>query len=51
MGTSHEDQYTFLIISRSVLLGMRNVSDEICRENHNTHFVLNNFFSPENRVF
>jgi len=22
---------------------MRNVSDKICRENHNTHFVFNNF--------
>jgi len=25
-GTLHEDQYTFLIVSVSVLLGMRNVS-------------------------
>jgi len=39
----------FLIISRSVLLRMRNVSDVICRANQNTHFVLNNFF-PDNRV-
>ena len=28
---------------------MRNVSDESCRENQNTHFVFNNFF--ENRAF
>ena len=28
MGTLHEDQYTFLIISRSVVLRMRNVSDK-----------------------
>jgi len=34
--TLHEDQYTFLIISRSVLLRMRNVSDKRCRE---TRFV------------
>jgi len=30
MGTLHEDQYTFLVISRSVLL--RSVSDNRCRE-------------------
>jgi len=27
-GTSHEDQYTFFIVSRPVLLRMRNVSDK-----------------------
>jgi len=40
-GTLHEDQNTFLIISRSILLRMRNVSDKSCRENRNTHFVFN----------
>jgi hypothetical protein len=29
MGTSHEDQYTFLIISHSSLLGVRNVSEKV----------------------
>jgi len=29
---------------------MRNVSNKSCRENQNTHFVFNNFFS-ENRIF
>jgi hypothetical protein len=43
-GTLHADQYTFMIISRSVLLTMRNVSDKRCRENQNTHFMFNNFF-------
>ena len=43
MGTFHEDRYTFLKISRSVLLGMRNVSDKSCAENQNTHFVFSNF--------
>jgi hypothetical protein len=39
-GTLHEaDRYTFWIISRSVLLRMRNVSDKSCRENQNTTFV------------
>jgi hypothetical protein len=44
----HEDRCTFLI-SRSVLLRMRNVSDKSCRENQNTHCTLNNFFL-ENRT-
>jgi hypothetical protein len=43
-GTLHEDRYTFLIISRSVLLRMRNVSDKSCTENQNTHFTSNNVF-------
>ena len=43
--TLHEKQYTF--ISRSILLGMRNVSDESSRENKHTHFMLNNFFFQE----
>jgi len=33
-----------MTIARSVLLRMRNVSNKICRENQNTHFVFNNFF-------
>ena len=44
-GTLHEDLCTFLILSRSVLLRMRNVSDKSCRENQNNHFVFSNFFS------
>ena len=42
--TLHADRYTCLIISRAVLLTMRNVSDKSCRANHNTHFVFSNFF-------
>ena len=42
--TVHKGQNTFLIISRSVLLRMRNVSDKSCRENQNTCFVSGNFF-------
>jgi len=45
MGTSLEDLNTFCIMSRSVLVRMRNVSDKSCRENQNTHFVFNNLFS------
>jgi len=42
-GTLHEDQYTFVIISRSFLLRMRNISENF-RENQNTHFVFSSFF-------
>jgi hypothetical protein len=35
-GTLHEDQYAFLIIFRSVLRRLRNVSDKCCRRNQNT---------------
>ena len=32
------------MISRGVLLRMRNISDKDCRENQNTYFMLNNYF-------
>jgi len=38
-GTLHADQYTCLIIPRSFLLRIRNVSDKDCRGNQNTHFM------------
>ena len=41
--TLHEEQYTFLIISRSFLLRMQNVSNFV-EKNQNTHFVFSNFF-------
>jgi hypothetical protein len=44
-GTSHEAEYTFFITSRSVFLTMGNISDKRSRENQNTHFMINNFFS------
>jgi hypothetical protein len=43
-GTLPEDQYTFLIVSRSVLFRMRNVSDKSCRENQNTLYDEKLFF-------
>jgi hypothetical protein len=49
-GTLHEDRYTFFIISRTLLLKMRNVSDKICKKNQNTYFMFNNFFFFENRT-
>jgi len=39
------DQYTFLIISRSFLLRMRNVSEKNYRKNQNIHFMFSNFVS------
>ena len=50
-GTLPEDRHTFLIILRSVLLRMRNVSDKSCTENQNTHFVFSNFFSESRAVY
>jgi len=49
-GTLHEDQFTFLIISRSVTVRMRNTSQRNCKESQNTHFILNNFFLKKNCV-
>ena len=43
-GTLHEDQYTHLIISRSILLRMRNVSDSTYRENQITFYEQQLFF-------
>jgi len=37
-GTLHEDQYTFMIISRSILIRMRNVSDKVSTETK-THIL------------
>jgi hypothetical protein len=49
--TLHEDQYTFLTISRSILLRTRNVSDKRCRENQNTHYMFNNVFSKTRTIY
>jgi len=43
-GSLHEDQPTFLIISHSSLLRLRNILNKSCRENQKTHFVFNDFF-------
>jgi len=49
--TFNEDQFTFFIISRSLVLRMRNVSDIICRGNQNTHFVFSNLFLGNRTVY
>jgi len=43
------DKYTFLIISRSVLLRMRNVSDKVV-EKIQTHILCSVTFFKKNRV-
>ena len=43
-GALCEDQCMFIVISCSLLLRMRNISDKNCTENHHTHFMSNNFF-------
>ena len=43
--------YIFFIISHSVFLRMRNVSDESCRENQNTRFIFNNFFLENCNIY
>jgi len=43
-GILQEDQCTYMIISHSLLLRMRNILPKNCRENQNTHFMFNNFF-------
>ena len=45
IGTVHEDSFTFLITSRSVLVRMRNISDKLRRGNQNKPFRFKNFFS------
>jgi len=37
--TLHQDPYMFLVISRSVILRIKNFSDERWGENHKTHFI------------
>ena len=43
-GTLHEDQYTFFITCRLVLLRIKSVSDISCKETRNTRFIFNNFY-------
>jgi hypothetical protein len=43
-GTLHGGIRTFVAISRSVILRIRNISGKVCRENQNTHFIFRKFF-------
>jgi len=42
-GTLHADQYTLLIISRSVLLRMRNFSDKFVKKIETNFLCVSNF--------
>ena len=43
--TLPKDLSMFMIVSRSILLRIRNVSDKIFRDNLNTHFMFIKVFS------
>ena len=43
-GTLIEYLYTYMTIFHWILLRMRNVWDESCRLNQNTHYIFNKFF-------
>ena len=43
-GTLHEDIFTFVTISRGILLRKRNILDKSCRENYNTLFLFISLF-------
>jgi hypothetical protein len=40
-----------MTVSRQIRLRMRNVLDKSCRENQNTHFMINNFFFGNSAVY
>jgi len=42
-GTLQENQYSYFIVSRSVLLRVRSVSVKSCGENQNTHIFVYNY--------
>ena len=44
MGDLNKDKYTFLITSRSILLGKRNILDKHCSKNKKMHFIFKNIF-------
>jgi hypothetical protein len=46
-GILNDVEYTFVIISRWIFLGMRTVSDKSCRENENSNFMLSNLLFPK----
>jgi len=47
--TLHEDQFTLIITHRCVLLRMKNVPENKCRKNKNTHFYTT--FSENHAAF
>ena len=43
--------YTFMTMSRWILLKMRNISDKSCRGNQKTYFVFSNFFFKNDSIY
>jgi len=43
MGTLDEDPYKFMIVSRSVFLSVKILSDKSCGKNQNKSFIFNCF--------
>jgi hypothetical protein len=50
MGTLYEGIYTFMTAPCRILT-MRNVSNNMFRENQNTHFIFNNLFSKHHAIY
>jgi hypothetical protein len=50
-GTLYEDVFAFMTLSRWIVLRMRNVLGNHCRENENTHFTFNNFYRKSHRLW
>jgi hypothetical protein len=46
-GTLHDYLNAFMVITRLILISMRNVSDKLCRENQNQLFMFNKFIVPK----
>jgi hypothetical protein len=49
-GALHAELSIFFITSRRILVGIKNISDKLCRENRNAHFMFNDPF-PQNGAF
>jgi hypothetical protein len=49
--TLHEDLCKFKTVSRWIFSRLRKFSDNSCRENQNTHLMLNNFFFEDLDVY
>jgi hypothetical protein len=47
----HEDVFTFMTISRWIILRMRNLWIKSCRENQNTYFMFSNVFRKSCRLW
>jgi hypothetical protein len=48
MGSIYEDQYTFVIIQRSVFFRMRYILEKLVQEKHSVCLII---FPPEYRTF